>query len=276
MNKILKTALALTLTAVLAAGLALTAFALPINSGMEDNYFYNENDEAVAAPLAYRPVLVKSAYDLGLDTNFSPQDMFVHEDNLYILDSTGNRILVLDRNYSLVKTINRLYDTADYTVPDIDATTYNEDGTTSTDATLARADKYSFNDPRGLFIDDDGLIYVADYGNRRIVVCDTDGNCHQVYQSVRISYLGSSFIFRPLKVVLDNTGFLNVIAYGVNSGLVRMSADDGTFDSFFGRPEAGETDADWITDFAEEISGTTTVACGSSPWPAPWRQNTST
>lgn len=260
MNKILKTALALTLTAVLAAGLALTAFALPINSGMEDNYFYNENDEAVAAPLAYRPVLVKSAYDLGLDTNFSPQDMFVHEDNLYILDSTGNRILVLDRNYSLVKTINRLYDTADYTVPDIDATTYNEDGTTSTDATLARADKYSFNDPRGLFIDDDGLIYVADYGNRRIVVCDTDGNCHQVYQSVRISYLGSSFIFRPLKVVLDNTGFLNVIAYGVNSGLVRMSADDGTFDSFFGRPEAGETDADWITDFAEEISGTTTVA----------------
>ena len=94
MNKILKTALALTLTAVLAAGLALTAFALPINSGMEDNYFYNENDEAVAAPLAYRPVLVKSAYDLGLDTNFSPQDMFVHEDNLYILDSTGNRILL--------------------------------------------------------------------------------------------------------------------------------------------------------------------------------------
>lgn len=260
MKKFFKVTLAFFLAAVTVLGLGSAAFALPINSGIEDNYFYNRDGDAVAAPLAYRPVIVKSAYDLGLDTKFSPEDMFIHGDYLYILDSEGARILVLDRNYSLVKTINKIYDTSDYSVPDIDATTYNEDGSTSVDATLAKADKYSFNDPQGMYIDEDGLIYVADYGNRRIVVCDIDGNCYNVYQSLRISYLGSSFIFRPMKLVIDNTGFLNVIAYGVNSGLVRMNVEEGTFDSFFGRPDAGKSEADWISEFADELSGTTSVA----------------
>ena len=251
-----KILLSLTLAVLTVLSLSLSAFALPINSGVTDGYTYSKYGWTMPAPVAYRTVAVKGGVDLGISTAFEPIDLCVHGDNLYILDRKGNRVVVLDSTFHAIKVISKIVDTPDYEVPAIDYISYNEDGTTSEDAKLKKADKYSFNRPQGIYVDDAGKIYVADTDNRRIVVMDMEGNCSRVYQSVRVSVLGNTFVFKPLKILVDNTGFINVTAYGVNKGLMRLNTD-GSFDSFFAQPTVKDGGVDLIGNFASEISGLT-------------------
>lgn len=248
--------LSLMLATLMVLSLSLSAFALPINSSVVDGYTYNKQGQTVPAPAAYRTVAVKGGRDFNISTSFEPIDMCVQGNNLYILDRASNRVVVLDSTFHAIKVINKIVDTPDYEVPDIDYISYNEDGTTTEDPKLKKADKYSFNRPQGIYVDENGKIFVADTDNRRIVVMDIEGNCSRVYQSVRVSVLGNDFVFKPLKVLVDNTGFINVTAYGVNKGLMRLNTD-GSFDSFFAQPTVKGEGVDIIGNFASEISGLT-------------------
>jgi hypothetical protein len=241
-NGFLKTALTLVLLAAMTVTVALPALALPINSDIADNYIYNYNGEPVQAPLAYKAIRVLGYEDLGLDRQFQPSDIYVRGDYLYIVDKGGNRVIVLDQDYQVVSIISELKN-APALYAYIPGKT-NSDGSPFQDSEMLSHNKNTFYAPEGIYVDEDGLIYVADTQNRRIVICDIDGNVQSVIQGVRVDVI-NDYAFKPVKIVVDRTGSFLVIGYAVNRGLLEID-NDGTFRSFVGAPPVTYNAADWF------------------------------
>ena len=95
--KNLKRIICVAITFALLLSLCVSSFALPINVGITDSYFYNENAIPVAAPIAYRPVTVKGSDTFG--ATFDPVDLTVGEDYIYIVDREQCQIIALKTDY---------------------------------------------------------------------------------------------------------------------------------------------------------------------------------
>lgn len=226
---------------VMILSLSLEAFALPINVDIGDNYFYTYYGEDVKAPVAYKPVQIIGFADLGIAAGFEPVDLFVRDKYLYVVDRGNNSIIILDENYQIVNNIKEL--TGE--IPELNKSIIGENGELQIDKEMEKASKFQFNKPEGIFVTEDGLIYVADKENRRVVVCDIDGVVQNVYQSIRINVLGDSYIFKPTKLTVDKTGGMQIVAYAVNRGLMEIDSD-GKFRSFLGAPPVQVNAIDWF------------------------------
>ncbi len=253
MKKIFKSAFALILTMLIVIPLcALPMAAITTNDEIVDSYIYDFYATPVEAPVAYAHIKTLSAEDVGADIlTYEPVDLFERNGYVYVLDRGGNQIIVLDENYTVKHTIRSLKNTpatADapgYVIPELDKNKYDALGNPSIDPEMTAANAYSFNQPSGIYVTEDGLIYVADTQNRRIVVCDINGYVKQVYQSVKVSILGKSYIFKPLKLVVDRAGGMQVIAYAVNRGIMELD-NTGMFTNFVGAPKVEMNPMDWF------------------------------
>lgn len=233
------------LVVTIIASFSLSSFALPINSDMTDSYNFGYFKENFSTPDAYRTAAVLSYSDLGISSDFSPVDLLVKGDYLYVVDKGGNRILILDKQYQVVKIVKDLVGSEEYEIPDLIKTVINEQGDEVVDSAMLTANRYGFNAPQGIYVDDEGTIYVADTGNRRIVVCNSDGVVSNVIQDVKVSVLDDTYIFQPTKIIVDAAGGLNIIAYGVNRGIMVFD-DDGTFRQFTGAPSVSVSAIEWF------------------------------
>ena len=221
------------------------SFALPINTDMSDSYNYSYWGESVAAPLAYKAVSLLGYKEIGANIRFQPVDLFCKNGLTYVLDIGDNAVYVLDERYRTIATIKTLKGD-ETTLPPLNKRIIDpETKQLKTDPELEKAVETTFNRPEGIFVDDDGFIHVADTQNRRIVVCDIEGNVKNVIQSVKVSVLGDSYIFKPLKIVQDKTGGYEIVAYAVNRGLMEIDSD-GKFRSFIGAPPIQINPIDWF------------------------------
>lgn len=195
---------------LLTAVLLVSAMALPVAaSDPYQGYSYSSNDEGtidVAAPQAYLPKAVYSSENLGV-TLGSPEDLlFDSQGNLYICDAGMNAIYVLSPELELLKTID----------------SFENDGEEDT-----------FSTPYGIFLTDNGDLYVADYGNRRVVAIDKDGKAFLVIENPQAELLGDTFVFQPQKVLVDSTNRLFVLSKNVNEGIMQFT-EEGNFLGFYG------------------------------------------
>ena len=241
--KNVKRLICLIVCSALLASLGVSSFALPINVAITDSYFYDETASPVAAPISYRPVTVKGSDSFG--NTFDPIDLTVGDEFLYVVDREQCQIIALNTDYSEAFRIIELKDSEDFRIPDIDIYTYFDDGTREEDTSLKNKSKYSLNKPEGIYIDPDGMLYIADTQNRRIVVCDKDGVVYNVIQSVRIPALGTDFVFKPKKLVVDRAGTISVLCEGCNKGVVQIDTT-GAFQQFFAQPKVALAVSDWI------------------------------
>ncbi|MBW7458359.1 nuclease PIN, partial [Paenibacillus sepulcri] len=131
-----------------------------------------------------------------------PKDIYIDsDDQIFIADTGNNRIVHLDRDGKLIRYI---------TVPES-----------------------PLNKPEGVFVTEAGDIFIADTGNRRIVKLDNNGKMVQEIAKPSSPFISDTFVFTPVKLIVDERGFLYVASQGSYEGLLVLDPD-GSLQGYFG------------------------------------------
>lgn len=133
----------------------------------------------------------------------SPEDMFLHEGHLYIADSGNGRIVVYELETGNVESFG----------------------------------EGILSGPTGIWLDDDGTAYVADYRAEEVVVFGPDRNELRRIGKPQESYYGSS-PYKPKKVAVNDFGTIFVVSEGTSEGILQFNTD-GSFNGFFGANTTG-------------------------------------
>ena len=96
-----------------------------------------------------------------------------------------------------------------------------------------------------MFVDPEGNIYVADYGNQRVTKMDRDLNWLLDFTKPSDATFDQNLSFLPKKLAVDVAGRVYVLCQNVNKGLVKYEAD-GTFSGFIGANAVSITMGEYI------------------------------
>jgi tetratricopeptide (TPR) repeat protein len=173
------------------------------------SYTYDRFHNAIPSPNGYLPKRQLFGTDFGIGSFSNPNDLFVDKErnDLYIVDSGNNRIVVIDSLYWLVRVI--------------------------TEFRMDNNEPVFMESPKGIFVTRDGTMYIADQGNARIIVSDRDLNVLNIFGKPESDLLAKDFEYKPSKVVVDEYGRIFIQATGVFQGLICLSSDGG-FLNYFG------------------------------------------
>ena len=210
----------LLLAALMALGASLPASAreVPYNT-----FNFDKWGNSVPAPSGYLANQEIQGSQLGIGEFSNPSDLFYRESagEIYIVDSGNNRIVVIDEKYQLVKVLSE----------------FSSEGG-SEPVTLAN--------PTGIYVTDDGTIYIADQDNGRVVICDEDGNVLNLFGKPVSPLITDEKPYRPSKIVVDEFGKIYVQASGVFEGIMCLN-EDGSFLNYFGPNKVQMTFQKWMT-----------------------------
>ncbi len=150
----------------------------------------------------------RTILNIGLD---EPEDMFIDEnDVLYIADTGNQRIVVYDPNSPLVFE-------GEEVLPEEINPTY-----------ITHPD---FSSPKGVFITQDNVLYVADSNAEAVFKFTKDGTFIEKYtKPTSVSFEATTF--NPKKIAVDNQANMYIVAEGVFNGIIQLS-DSGEFQGFF-------------------------------------------
>jgi len=188
-------------------------------------YTYDVNGDPVESPHAYVPETVIDSASLiaSLDVEGNDnakilygdktialnevKDVFVDDLNwVYIANSGGNEIIVLDENYNLKYMISSFIN--DQGVPDALAA------------------------PSGVFVTETE-IYVADTESSRIVIFDKTGNFVDIVPEPDSDVFPENSVYKPIAVAVDKAGRVYVVSSTTNYGVISLNRD-GSFNGFIG------------------------------------------
>ena len=93
--------------------------------------------------------------------------------------------------------------------------------------------KDTFLSPEGCFVTDEGNLYVADTGNHRVVVLNSNFEFIKLIETPESEVFTEDFEFKPQKVVVDSSKRVFVVADGVYEGVMQFY-EDGSFIGFIG------------------------------------------
>jgi len=184
-------------------------------------YGYDYWGDVQESPDAYRVTKVIDSVTLGLDKRMAgPQSLYVRNDDLYVVDTSNNRILqidIKDEKYTLKRVIDH----------------------------VAGGSPETFNSPYDVFVDESDNIYVADFRNNRIVMMDKDLNWMKEFTKPTDATFDQSLDFLPKKIVCDVAGRVYALVTNCNKGIVKFEADC-TFAGFIGATPVTVSTAEYI------------------------------
>ena len=184
-------------------------FALPASAAKPfQTYTYGIGGYALHSPDAYTPLMTVDSDYMGLKEAIDdPKDLVVDKNqNVYIADSKGNRIVVLDRYYKLKFTISEFIN--EYGIED------------------------EFTAPAGVFVTDD-TIYVCDTDANRIVTFDLEGNYQRIIPQPESNLFDEDAVYKPVAVAVDQYGRIFVVSSTTYEGIIVMTSD-GVMTGFIG------------------------------------------
>ena len=189
-----------------------------------DTYTYSIDGEQLKSPTAYRAEGVFDALAMDL-SSISPENPklssatdIVSDENgeVYIADSGNNRIVILDKYYKAKAIISEYID---------------ENGKRQT-----------FNDPRGVYVTDPEIasdktshIYIADSGNKRIVIFDREYNYERTIAKPNSQVIDDAD-FVPQAIAVDLYGRIFIASKACAKGVIVLSRE-GNFTGFIGVQE---------------------------------------
>lgn len=184
-----------------------------------NSYTYsNEKPIAIPSPYVFSRTLKGSETKNGSFEELT--DMFYSKDSkkLYVTDAGQNSVFVMNEQFEITDTISE----------------FENNGKLD-----------SLAGCRGVCVKD-GILYVADSSNARIVTFDeTDYSFIRTFDRPEIPQLGADYSYEPIRLEVGITGQMYVIAKGVNSGFIVLDKD-GSFQSFVGAPEVKTNPLDEI------------------------------
>ncbi len=199
---------------ILAVALVIITLAGGLTAGAAaySTYTYSINGMPLPSPDAYTPEkTITSAKIEGLDVALNtPKDILVDYNNkVYIADPNNGRIVILNRDMNkVVKILNSF--TNNHGVAD------------------------ALSAPEGVFVtkpknaSEEGEIFVADTGNRRIVVFDYQGNFSRIFEAPKSDVFTSDAIYAPVSLAVDSSGRIYVVSKNTGEGIVALNSD-GSF-----------------------------------------------
>ncbi len=197
------------------------------HDGFSTSYTYNYDywSDVQMSPDAYRVKTVIDSVTLGMDNLdgkrlMRPQSLFVRGSDLYIADSGNNRVIQVR------------YDGSDY----VFVRSISE---------IKGCEKAALSNPQDVFADDEGNIYVADYGNFRVVMVDKDLNFIKEFTKPADATFDQSLDFLPKRIAVDVTGRVYVLANNVNKGFVKYE-NDTVFTGYIGANKVSVSTAEYI------------------------------
>ena len=178
-------------------------------------YEYDTKSRSVAAPVTYVHEKTISYKDLGLETPLStPTDFLRKGDVLYVLDSGNGRIIELN---------------LDLTLKGVRDTFVDSDG-----------QPVSFKGATGITLSKEGIIYIADKDNQRILGFDGNNTLVKTIKKPETALVGFDFEFDVDKIIVNNQDLLYVTVSSVNDGAFTFT-QDGEFLQFFGKNTVTKT-----------------------------------
>ena len=186
---------------------AMTVSAETNNGIPYSTYTFSYDGDVLLSPHAYIPQKTCFATDIGLYSLRGAKDIKSDKDGkLYVADTAHNRIVILNNDLSL----NRIISEYDY-----------------------KGKKQTFKNPMGLFVTDEGHLYVSDTENAKIIEYDKNDKVIRVIGKPNSTLLPEMYNFAPSYIAVDNAGRMYVISEQTTYGIMVFNKDGG-FVSFLG------------------------------------------
>lgn len=146
--------------------------------------------------------------DMGLDSQLKEITDIYSDDNgyTYILDGGASRVIVLDKDYALINTFVNV---------------------------SKEENELSFLNAKGIFVDKEGNIYIADTENARVLISNINGEFISEYVLPESRLIPTTFNYKPIKITKDSRGYMYVLSDGSYYGAILYSPD-GDFLGFYG------------------------------------------
>ena len=217
-GKICRSIIVLLLSVICLSGFTASAAETPYYG-----YQYDRDGHSVPAPIVYAPLRSFSGSVLGMETLANAGDIFVENENVYILDALNGSIRQYDTDFALKRIIN-----------------FTSDGQPV--VPVGATGMYRRND----------TFYVADPEGERVIIADDDGNVNGFLTRPNTDMLSESVKFSPLKVIVGARKEVYVIVRGVYNGAVTYS-ERGEFLGYFGSGRVAVTAGMLIDHFWKSI-----------------------
>lgn len=210
-----------TLCVCLALLVSMVLGALPVSASAAGTITYSKDGKISYSPDVYAVETVLYGKDVGADSFVEPVDMRMDKaGNLFVLDRGAKAVIIIDKATGQSRTLK----------------TFTLDGEES-----------PLYKPSGLFVDTAGRLYICDYGNQRVIRCNTEGVIDHEFTRPESAAFPENTDFFPEKVIVDSAFSVYVSCTGVGQGLVSFSVD-GVFEGFFGAPDVATT-AELLSDY---------------------------
>lgn len=148
-----------------------------------------------------------SSQELGISQFETLTDIFADDnENIYLLDGNNSRLVVIDKNYCVIADFNE--------VKSLDK-------------------NYAFSGARNIYVHSDGKIYISDTENKRVLICNINGELLKVITIPQSDLIPKDFQYSPICVSVDSTGNIYVLCSGSYYGAI-LYTPEYEFSGFYG------------------------------------------
>jgi hypothetical protein len=195
-----------------------------VSAAAIDSFLHSDSIGGVSTSIAAREMYTVSktltAATLGIDESLQGiTDICCGNDGIvYILCGESSRLIVLNSDYTFNKELSIV----------------NTNG------------EVDFTGARGIFVDKDNNIYIADSQNARVLVCGQDGIVKNTWNIPDSSLIPEDFVYSPVSVSMDPEGYTYILSLGSFYGALSYDPE-GEFLGFYGANRVNATGLDTIS-----------------------------
>lgn len=163
--------------------------------GASHSYVYDSWDNAMSVSEPYESEAFLSGAEIFGGTALNrPTDMYVTaKGEIYILDAGNDRVVVLNADGSFARTVS-----------------FTKDG-----------EELVFQAAEGIFVTEDGTLYIADKDARLVYVAAPDGAVTGEIGAPPADKVEDDFEYTPVSVVVDTAGIIYVISSSAYNGALQ-------------------------------------------------------